>query len=209
MVDTHHPAPPDSVGDFSTRLGAFDLEQTARRIGHYLWIERQLFETIGAWIATMREIEVKIHFGVLTHHHASHAEWFHRSLPEVVGFDADRVTAPPNPELETFVAAMSEPADADRTIEKLVGVYRVLVPRKIAAYRYHLGHTSAMADGPTARVLRFVLTEEIDDWGTGEALVQSLVTTPDDVRRATQHTARLEALMTAAGGIAGPGTLGH
>ena len=37
-----------------------------------------------------------------------------------------------------FMEAMTAPEGEDKTLEKLVGVYRVLIPRKIAAYTYHL-----------------------------------------------------------------------
>jgi hypothetical protein len=39
-------------------------------------------------------------------------------------------------------------------------------------------------------------------------LIQSLIETPDDVQRAADRQARLEKLMLAAGGIAGPGSIG-
>jgi hypothetical protein len=87
-------------------------------------------------------------------------------------------------------------------------VYRVLIPHKIAAYTYHLNNTSTITDAPTIRSLRFTLQDEFDDWRDGEMLVQSLLETDDDVERAAAHQARLEKLMVAAGGIAGPGTIG-
>ena len=37
---------------------------------------------------------------------------------------------------------------------------------------------------------------------------QSLISTPAEVERAARRAAELEAIITAAGGIAGPGTLG-
>jgi hypothetical protein len=39
-------------------------------------------------------------------------------------------------------------------------------------------------------------------------LLQSLITTPDHVRRAADHQARLEALMVEAGGITGLDSIG-
>jgi hypothetical protein len=103
---------------------------------------------------------------------------------------------------------MTEPEAPELTIEKLVGVYRVLIPHKIAAYTFHLNNTSQITDAPTIRSLRFALSDEFDDWRDGEMLIQSLLETPDDVERAARHQARLETLMVAAGGIAGPGSIG-
>ena len=39
-------------------------------------------------------------------------------------------------------------------------------------------------------------------------LIQSLIETPEDVDRAAHRQAELEKLLLAAGGIAGPGTVG-
>ncbi|HEY3141221.1 MAG TPA: hypothetical protein VGJ86_08830, partial [Acidimicrobiales bacterium] len=88
------------------------------------------------------------------------------------------------------------------------GVYRVLIPHKIAAYTFHLNNTSTITDAPTIRSLKFALGDEFEDWRDGEMLLQSLIETPEDVDRATAHQAKLEKLMIAAGGIAGPGSLG-
>jgi hypothetical protein len=48
----------------------------------------------------------------------------------------------------------------------------------------------------------------MSDWRDGEMLIQSLITTKKDVKRAANHQAKLEALMLDAGGIAGPGSIG-
>ena len=103
---------------------------------------------------------------------------------------------------------MTEPEAPELTIEKLVGVYRVLIPRFIAAYTYHMNNTSEITDAPTIRSLKFALQDEFDDWRDGELMLQSLITTPEHVRRATEHQAALEAIMVEAGGITGPGSIG-
>jgi hypothetical protein len=120
----------------------------------------------------------------------------------------DRLTVPPNPEMEAFVDALTEPEAPELTIEKLVGVYRVLLPRKIAAYTYHLNATSRITDAPTMRSLGFILQDEQTDWREGEMLLQSLIAGERDVERAARRAAELETLISRAGGIAGPGSLG-
>jgi hypothetical protein len=84
----------------------------------------------------------------------------------------------------------------------------VLIPAKVAAYTYHLNGTSTITDAPTIRSLKFAIQDEIDDWRDGEMLLQSLIESDDEVERATAHQAKLQRLLLAAGGIAGPGTLG-
>ena len=114
----------------------------------------------------------------------------------------------PNAYLNKTPATDNVSGGLNDQLEKLTGVYRVLIPRKIAAYTYHLNGTSPITDAPTIRWLRFILIDEVDDQCDGELLLQSLLRTPADVERAANHQRRLEELMVAAGGIAGPGSIG-
>jgi hypothetical protein len=188
--------------------GLFGVEESARRVGHYKWLEIQLFEGLGGWVATVPELDVKLVLGRHCYHHAWHAELWDKRLPELREMNTDRLAVPPNDAMVEFVDALRDPEGPELTLEKLVGVYRVLIPRKIAAYTYHLNGTSTITDSPTIRSLKFVLQDEFDDWREGEMLIQSLIETPEDVERAARRAAELEAVMLRAGGIAGPGTLG-
>ena len=208
MADGRTPRPPFAPWDRRELPGSFDVAESARRVGHYKWVETKLFEALGGWIATVPELDVKMRFGTHCYKHAWHAELWHKRLPELREMNPDRLTQPPNDEFVAFMTAMTEPEDADLTIEKLVGVYRVLIPHKIAAYTFHLNNTSEITDAPTIRSLRFALADEHDDWRDGEMLLQSLIASDDEVDRAAARQARLEKLMVAAGGIAGKGSIG-
>src|SRR2546426_1605955 len=98
--------------------------------------------------------------------------------------NTDRLTQPANDAMVEFVEAMTEPEAPGQTIEKLVGVYRVLIPHKIAAYTYHLNNTSTITDAPTIRSLKLALNDEFEDWRDGEMLIQSLIETDEEVDRA-------------------------
>jgi len=209
MADPKKPRPAFAPWDRRELPGAFTVEETARRAGHYKWIEMKLFEALGGWIATVPELDVKLRLGTHCYHHAWHSELWHKRLPELREMNPERLTGPPNDELVTFVEAMTESEAPELTIEKLVGVYRVLIPHKIAAYTYHLNNTSTITDAPTIRSLKFALQDELDDWRDGEMLIQSLLSTSAEVQRAADHQGRLEGLMVAAGGIAGPGSIGE
>jgi len=209
MADPSKPRRPFAPWDRRELPGLFDVEETARRVGNYKWIEMRLFEVLGGWVATVPELDVKIRLGAHCYKHAWHADLWHKRLPELREMNPDRLTEPANDAVVAFVDAMCQPELPDQTIEKLVGVYRVLIPHKIAAYTYHLNGTSTVTDAPTIRSLNFILGDEFDDWRDGEMMIQSLIETPDEVERAAAHQARLERLLVEAGGIAGQGTLGQ
>jgi hypothetical protein len=208
MADPYSPRAPFAPWDRRDLPGMFDVAESARRIGNYLWAEMKLFEALGGWVATVPELDVKMRLGTHCYKHAWHAELWHKRLPELREMNPDRLTRPANDELVTFVEAMTEPEAPEMTLEKLVGVYRVYIPRFVAAYTYHLNNTSQITDAPTIRSLNFVLQDEMTDWREGEMMIQSLIDSPADAMRAAAHQQRLESLMVAAGGITGPGSIG-
>ncbi len=189
--------------------GIFSVEESARRVGNYKWAEMRLFETLGGWVATVPELDVKMVLGRHTWFHAEHSKRWDDRLPELREMNRERLSEPPNPEFEAFIEALREPEAPELTIEKLVGPYRVLIPRFIGAYTYHLNGTSSITDAPTIRALKFILQDEFETWRDGEMLLQSLIDTPEKAERAACRQAELETLYIASGGIAGPGTLGQ
>ncbi len=208
MTEPGQPRPPFAPWDRRELPGLFGVVESARRVGNYKWIEMRLFEALGGWVATVPELDVKLVLGRQCYHHAWHAELWNKRLPELREMNTDRLTEPPNDAMVTFVDALREPEAPELTIEKLVGVYRVLIPRKIAAYTFHLNATSRITDAPTMRSLGFILQDEFEDWREGEMLLQSLIETPADVERAANRQRELEQLMLVAGGITGPGSIG-
>jgi hypothetical protein len=189
--------------------GLFGVVETARRVGNYKWIEMRLFEALGGWVATVPELDVKLVLGRQCYHHAWHAELWNKRLPELREMKTERLTQPPNDEMIAFVDALRDPEAPELTIEKLVGIYRVLLPRKIAAYTFHMKASSRITDAPTIRSLNFILQDELEDWREGEMLLQTLIQTPAEVERAARRQHELEEMIRGAGGITGPGTLGE
>jgi len=120
----------------------------------------------------------------------------------------EKVTVAPNDAFQAFIDALAAPEAADQTIEKMVGMYRVLVPHLIAAYTFHRNNTSSTTDAPTIRSLDFCLQDDMDEWRDGEMMLQSLIGTPEDAQRAADHHARLTTLLLAAGGVTGVGSIG-
>src|SRR5205823_12079752 len=208
MAEVAPPRPAFAPWDRRQLPGLFDVEESARRVGNYKWVEMRLFEALGWWVATVPELDVKMRLGTHCYKHAWHADLWNKRLPELREMNTDRLTQPANDAMVEFMEVMTEPERPDQTIEKLVGVYRVLLPHKIAAYTYHLNNTSTITDAPTIRTLKLALNDEFEDWRDGEMLIQSLLETDEEVDRAAAHLARLEKIMLEAGGIAGPGSIG-
>src|SRR5437588_616651 len=157
---TPPPRPPFAPWDRRQLPGLFSVEESARRVGNYKWVEMRLFEALGGWVATVPEMDVKIRLGTHCYKHAWHADLWHKRLPELREMNPDRLTQPANDAMVQFMEAMTAPEAPGETIEKLVGVYRVLIPHKVAAYTFHLNATSTITDAPTIRWLKFILQDE-------------------------------------------------
>ncbi len=172
--------------------GAFTLRESARRLGACRWVELRLYEAMGGWVPTVPELDVRLALGSAAHAHAWHAsQWAADPAPWDAGVEA----------------LLDAVAGATGTLERVVGAYRVVVPRLVAAYTAHRNHTSEASDPPLARSLALVLADELAAWHQGEMLVQSLIVDGDGAGRAAAHQGRLEALIAAPRGLAGPRTL--
>ena len=177
------------------------IGQWARLVGRHRWLELQLFELLGGWAAEVPELDVKASLAAQSHHHAWHAELWEQRLPGTGELSASAVTRPPSEALVAFFHVLAESSGTESTIEKLTGVHRVLLPRMITSYERHLASARPVADAPTIRSLRLVITDEVEHWREGEALLQSLLRTDADVARAASWQGRLEAVLVAAGGL--------
>jgi hypothetical protein len=177
--------------------GGFDIAALARRIARYRWAETTLFEALGGWVATVPEAEIKVCLAAHGAHHAWHAQLWAERMPALPGISPD---GPAAVGLRPVAAALVEP---EQTIERLVGVYRVALPRLIGAYTAHRRRTSVLTDAPTVRTLTLVLRDELDDWREGELLLQSLIRTPEHAARAAARQGALEELHLTAGGVTG------
>lgn len=190
----------------------FSVEDTARRVGNYKWLEMRIFEMMGGWVALAPELEAKMQLGSHCYHHAFHAELWHKRLPELGELSQDRLTTAPNEAFETFVDAVSGPdlpnASPESTIERLSGMYRVLLPALIGAYTYHLNNTSSITDAPTMRALEMCLRDDMQEWRSGEMLLQSLLVDEETIDRAVVQQGVLSKLLLKSGGVCGPGSMG-
>ena len=177
------------------------IEETARLAGLYRWCELQLFQVTGRRTVTLAEPAVKRVMGAHASLHAWHAELWADRLPELRETGPDRLTRPVDDALARFAEAVAAPDGPGSTIDTLVGVYRVFVPRLATAYRSHLAAVDGQTDAPTARTLTLVLRDLDEQWHEGEQLVQSLLSTPAEVGRGASRQAELESAWVRSQGL--------
>jgi len=200
--------------------GAMPLGRTAELVGEYRWIETALFTLLGTWVTDMPIAAVQVHLDGQSMRHAWHAELWGDRLPVLAGVDPDALTRPSpataalfaaldgiEPAAEgpgaTWPAADHEGAPRPGALPRLAGLYRVVLPRVVTTYTRHLRVVAPVADGPLRRALRLVLNDEVEDWLSGERLIQRLVTRPHDVSAVYEFQQHLESVAVAAGAHSG------
>ncbi len=207
MAEPFATRPARAPWDRNELPGRFSVEETARRVGNYKWIEMRIFELMGGWVGSVPELDLKLRLGTHCYHHAFHAELWHKRLPELREMNPARLSVPPNTQLETFVDALADPQQTGDTLSKLVGMYRVLLPHLIAAYTFHRNNAAMITDAPTIRALDLALADDLEEWREGEMMIQTLVENANDVDRAAALQADFTKLMLDAGGVTGVGSI--
>lgn len=182
------------------------LEVSAALVGSYRWMEHQLFVLTGGWVQEMGDVEARLHLDLVSGEHGWHAELWEQRLPVLDRFDPERLTRPVGPAMAPLmaglppaIAAVAEASGAPGEVLALGALYRVVVPRLVATYEHHLSHAVPSTDGPTIRILRMVLRDELESWQSGERLVQRLLARVDQVEAVAEVTRRLETVVVAAG----------
>jgi hypothetical protein len=179
-------------------VSRLDLHSSASRLGHYRWLELQLFELLGAWAVSTPEPEIKILFGSHCHRHAWHAELWAQTLPSIGETTPSSLTAPASESYVEFVEVLGAPG-AEQTIERLAGVGRVALPRLLADCTAHRAALSSTTDGPAVRSLTLVSRDLRESWEAFEFALQDLVRSPADAARAAAHVAIAEGLLADSG----------
>src|SRR5207249_12255586 len=92
-----------------------------------------------------------------------------------------------------------------QTVERVVGVYRVLKPHLLASYAEHLRQANEVYEPPTRRILVRCAEDERCHVAAGLAVLRHLTRTPAHEARASAWQARLEERRAASGGVPGRG----
>jgi hypothetical protein len=169
------------------------LRASAERIGGFVWSERRLFELLSSSVATVEDPSGK----ALVDRHGAHAAWradqWWDRLPVLAVIDRDALVVSPSEEIG---AVYDELAKSTATVERLAGLYRVVIPRLAARYRSHGASTSVVADGAVRRTLDQVERDLEADRSEGEPFLHSLLLDGSSVDAAAASVARLERILT-------------
>lgn len=183
--------------------GAHSVEESARRVRRYRYATERMMRVLGGWLALTPEISAKLLMGRHVWDNAQHADALGRRLPELRA--PAQQSEPAGEGFVAFLDALESAETPELTVERLVGVYRVLKPHLLAAYERDLASANAVYEPPTRRILARCAEDERRHIAAGERVLAHLATTPAAEARAATWAERLGGLLAAAGGVTGEG----
>jgi hypothetical protein len=181
------------------RLG-FGVEENARRLHRLAYVERRLMFVAAGHMLSVPEWELKFLLGRHLYEDAEHHESLRTRIGELRRSEKS-VDAPPDASL---TALMDEVIRAEDAVEMLTGIYGVIKPALVAAYRAHLGGINPLVDYPTGRTLRPLLAEEEEQTALGQRYLEALLAADAAARgRSEEWAAHLQSYLAATSGLLG------
>ncbi len=174
------------------------VQRNLELLGRYQYLEIQMMEIMGSWAYTIVDPEIKIAFGRQMYQDAVHADLLGKRIPELKGRSKHFHVIPPSDRIVRVVESVWK---SQGDLLRMVGLYRVLKPALIAAYREHLALAEIPADEPTAYILRHIADEERDHCSWAETIIARLGVD----ERSAAHEKRLAGEISADGGITAAG----
>lgn len=177
----------------------FGVEENVALLKRYNWVEQRLNDLYLTRLTATPEWEVKDAFAMHCWLDAEHAKCLQERVAEL-RHPPHNFHIAPDDGLEAW---LQEALRAQSTLEVLVGLYRVVKPALVEAYREHFEKTNPLVDQPTRRFLRFIIIEEEEMIAWGARAIDALARSEDEQAAAKCWEDHLRAYLEAAGGITG------
>ena len=168
-----------------------DFETNKRLLNRYRFIEYESLRILAGWLPATANMELKLAMGRLLWEDAQHVQHLYQRLREV---QTPAFRPPDDAALEHLMAqAINAPSELDL----LAGIFRVIKPALVEAYRWHSAQTFANPDAPTLYAFKHILLDEEEQLRWAQAALA------DHPVGAWEES--IADLLSAAGGVTGQG----
>ena len=141
-----------------------EMARNKRLLNRYRFIEYETMRILAAWLPATARMEYKLALGRFLWEEAQHVQHLYQRLREV---QTPAFRPPGDPALEELMAEAIHAPD-ERSL--LAGLFRVIKPALMEAYRWHSRQTFANPDAPTLYALKHILLDEAEHvaWAQAE-----------------------------------------
>ena len=194
----------DVPADLRELHGRYDVEATARRVRNFRYAEEWMMMTMGGWIATIPEVPVKTGLGKIIWETAQNADALGLRLPELrCGRKSVESSEAANDGFAKLIELVAEPERPDLTVEKVAGMFDVLMPHLVRVFEKTMRETDQIADAPTIEILEDAVRRTRKHIAWGEEVLERLCDTDGKRERRRLRSAEVRGALEACGGVTG------
>ncbi|ULL17746.1 hypothetical protein DVH26_26775 [Paenibacillus sp. H1-7] len=180
-------------------LGKYSVEKNAKVMQRYRFIHESLLRIAAGHLPAREDWDIKVALGKHLYEDAEAADRLRARITELRTSSAV-LNQEPDAALSLL---MDELIHARNDLELMVGIYGVIKPALLDAYRSHTATTQQIVDQPTIRMLRSMILDLEDQLSWGEQMIVSLQQSGIYEDNGDQFKAGIASLLAAAGGIDG------
>jgi hypothetical protein len=175
------------------------ISQAVERIRRFAYVERRLVTLLASRIVTIPNRDIKVLLARLQFEDANHVEDWRERVREM-RTNKSKLEGAPDPALEVL---FDEADHLPGTFPFLSAIVGLLKPALRDGYRDYERATNGLADYPSVRLLRRILTDEEEQLRLLTLTLAALEPSEEDRAAAQVWRERLAAYLAAAGGIDG------
>ncbi|MEM7030956.1 MAG: hypothetical protein AAF629_15430, partial [Chloroflexota bacterium] len=131
-----------------------DFERNKQLLNRYRFIEYETVRILAGWLPATAQMELKLGIGRYLWEDAHHVQQLYQRLREV------QTPAFRPPGDECLEKLMAEALHAPTELDLIAGLFRVIKPALVEAYRWHIDQTFANPDAPTLYAFKHILIDE-------------------------------------------------
>jgi hypothetical protein len=131
-----------------------DFAYNKQLLNRYRFVEYEMLRILAGWLPAAAQMELKLAIGRLLWEDAQHVQQLYQRLREI------QTPAFRDPGDTALTRLMAEAISAPSERDLLAGLFRVIKPALVRAYRWHMEQTFANPDAPTLYALKHILLDE-------------------------------------------------
>jgi hypothetical protein len=159
---------------------------------------------MGGWLATVPELPVKTGLGKIIWESAQAADALGKRLPELrAGRNPATASQPANEGFAALIQEVALPESPEQTIEKLGGLFDVLMPHLVAVYEHTMQETDPICDDPTIELLDEATRKLKRHIAWGAKVLEQLCDSPEKRERRAARERDVRERLEACGGVTG------